>query len=403
MSEELRFSDYMSAAANDSQESVTEDAAVDTTTEPTISEPTQETVEHTEDNSAADVEPSSPVQEQEPVNFEDVMRSHGLEAPEGIDRRQLYESALQRINEGTLAMQQAAELKAELERLKSQAVAPSAAPQQSPQQATVEVEPAPNESAQEFGERLFKELKHYDNSLLQYVERDENTGRYRPRAEYGSTAVEAAQTINAYNEAEQRQAEMLLRNPSLLVKDHMGEFERMAEKKAEAIVEARLQKMQEEQQRQTEEQRQQMEAQEQQRQLSEWHESNKAKLFHLGENGEPLKSVFGDNDFSKTQVGTYFLKTLSELRSEFPGASELALRNRALREAELAVPQSQPKPAQAQQAPQKFVEQRGQAAPNQSVPPASGNELLKSEGKLQFASLARAIPENQERMTSWSH
>jgi len=337
--------------------------------------------------------PSTPVM----PTFEERMRAKGLVVPEDIDSVHLYDQALDRIAAGTQAMQEAATLRAELEKLKSQpAAAPVAPAAQAPQAA---------ESVH--AERMFMELKEYDQALTRYVERDES-GQAVPKAAYGQMAVDAAKSINDYEQAERRQAQLLLRNPHLLIKDNMSELERLAEQKAQAIVEQRLSAWQEEQTRLQETALQQTATERERAEFAAFHESNKAELFQLGSDGEPLRMPFDQDQYSPTPTGRYFMQRLNELRSEMPGVPQIKLLHLAAREAKLAVPPVQ-KPAVVDTSTpaerrQSFVEKRNDAAvlPHQNTPPASGAERVSGAPRLKFADMLRSMPEAQDVISGWN-
>lgn len=368
--------------------------------DPTDTEETPLDVSGEDTQDTAVVEQEVAPSSQARPTLEDRMRAKGLLVPEDIDPADLYDQAIDRIAAGAQAAQEAAALRAELEKLKSQPVeAPAAPAAQAP-------EPAPEPVAPN---RMFLELQEYDPSLNRYVERDES-GQAVPKAAYGSIAVDAAKAINDYEQAERRQAQLLLRNPHLLIKDNMSELERLAEEKAQALIEKRLSAWQEEQQRQQEAAARQTHEEQERVALREFHEAHKAKLFQLGSDGEPLRMPFDQDQYSTTPTGRYFMQRLNELQSEMPGVPQIKLLNLAAREAELAVPPVQKTAAVAQTATpaekrQMFVEQRNDAAalPHQNTPPASGAEGVSGAPRLRFADMLRRMPENQEILSGWNH
>jgi hypothetical protein len=362
-------------------------------------ETTEDNLEPTEtpDDSAAEEQIATPVEVR--VTLEDRMRAKGLLVPDDMDPMDLYDQAIDRITAGSQAMQEASQLRSELEKLRSA---------QQPQAIPAAATPVPQETAQEASvSRMFSELTGYDPSIARYVERDEE-GQAIPKAAFGSLAVDAARTINDYEEAERRQAQMLLRNPHLLIKDNMSEFERMAEEKANAIIEKRLSAWQEEQQKTRAEQEEAEAAHRQQSSLQEFHDANKGTLFQVGSDGEPLRMPFDQDQFIPTPTGKYFMNRLHELKSEMPNLPHITHLTLAMREAKLAVPPVQkvePEPVVATQAQQrqKFVEQRNDAAvlPHQNTPAASGSEGVSGAPRLRFADMLRRMPENQDIVSGW--
>jgi hypothetical protein len=376
---DMRFKDFLSNQEPVETEQTTEEQAIETPVEAVEQE----------------VAPSPEVL----VTLEDRMRAKGFVIPDDIDPVDLYDQAIDRIAAGTQAMQEAQQLRLELERLKNQPAVPAAP--------IATQAPVATESPTERAERTFMELKEYDPAIAMYVERDES-GRAVPKAAYGSMAVEAAKVINDYEQAERRQASLLLRNPNLLIQDNMSEFERLAEEKAQAIVEKRLSAWQEEQQRRQQEAAQMSAAEREQQALAEFHESNKSKLFQLDSSGNPLRMPFDQDQFSTTPTGRYFMQRYNELQGEMQGVPRLTLLNLAMREAELAVPPVQKQAVVETATPaekrQKFVEQRNDAAvlPHQNTPPASGAEGVSGAPRLRFADMLRRMPENQDVLGSWT-
>ncbi len=376
---DLKFADFLSDGNADEPEATVE------TPESSIQD--EAVVEQ-------EVSPSTPAR----PTLEDRMRAKGLVVPEDIDPVDLYDQAIDRIAAGAQAAHEAASLRAELEKLKSRpADVPAAPAAQAPEAA-----PEPTHA-----ERMFMELKEYDPSLSRYVDRDDS-GQAVPKAAYGNTAVDAAKAINDYEQAERRQAQLLLRNPHLLIKDNMSELERLAEEKAQAIVEKRFGAWQEEQRKQQESLAQQSAAEAERSALREFHEANKAKLFQLGSDGEPLRMPFDQDQYSTTPTGRYFMQRLNELQGEMPGVPQITLLNLAAREAELAVPPVQ-KPAVTSTATpaekrQMFVERRNDAAvlPHQNTPPASGAESVSGAPRLKFSDMLRRMPENQDILSGWN-
>lgn len=335
------------------------------------------------------------------ITLEDRMRAKGLLVPEDMDPTDLYDQAIDRINDGTRAIQEAQHLRSELERLRSTPQAAPAAP--------ALAEPVSQETQAQAASRMFSELTGYDPSISRYVDRDED-GQAIPKATFGSLAIDAARTINEYEQAERKQAQMLLRNPHLLIKDNMSEFERVAEEKANAIIEKRMGAWQAEQQKAADDRVRSEQDSQYQAGLNAFHEANKAKLFQLGTDGQPLRLPFDQNQFSHTATGKYFMNRLAELRDEIPNAPHLTHLQLAMREAELAVPPVQetaPTPvaevATPAQQRQKFVEQRNDAAslPHQNTPAASGSEGVSGAPRLRFADMLRRIPENQDIVSGW--
>jgi hypothetical protein len=332
-------------------------------------------------------------------SLESRMRAKGFVVPDDIDPEDFYDQAIDRIAAGTQAMQEAQQLRAELERLKATPASPAAPAAQAPS--------VPESPDVTHAERMFMELKEYDPALASYVDRDEN-GQAVPKAAYGSMAVDAAKAINDYEKAERLQAKRLLLNPHMLIKDSMSEFERLAEEKAQAIVEKRFSAWQEEQQRVQSEAAQLSQQERESQALNEFHENNKGKLFQLDATGNPLRMPFDQDQYSTTPTGRYFMQRYNELQSEMQGVPRLTLLNLAMREAELAVPPVQKQAVVETATPaekrQRFVEQRNDAAilPHQNTPPASGAERVNGAPRLRFSEMLRSIPENQDTLSSWT-
>lgn len=393
--DELQFSSFLPQEDDEPQQ----DAEVATDGEQTNDESdVEQSSGDSDDESQEQVAPST----EERVSFEDRLRARGFEV-DGLDPNDLYDSAIERISAASRAMQEAAELREELEKLRAaqQTAAPATPTQPAPQPAPA---PAEDESPKEFGERLFRELQQYDNSLLQYVTHDDN-GRAIPRSEYGQTAIDAAQTINSYHAAERKQAEMLLHNPSLLIREHMSDIEKLAEQKAREIFKSQIDSWQQEQEKAKQEQEAAKAAADRQQRMLDFHERNKAKIFNLGPDGEPMRMPLDPNSFSHTPTGKYFMKRVPELSQELPGVDQLRIFEIAMREAELAAPPAQAKPAPAPRAEQKkqFAQQRQAVAsvPNQDAEPAGIRELVDQAPVLQFADMVRRDPDNADVISHW--
>ena len=395
---ELRFANFLSSETPEPETQPEVDEAGAEATDGVLEH--GDTAAETEDAGSEATEQAAPEPE-ERVTFESRGRARGYELPGELDTADLYDQAWERIAAGTQAIQERDALRAELERLKSQQP-PSqyvpAAPTAQPEAAAPEAE-TPAEQVQ----RLFRELQEYDPSLNQYVTRE--NGQVVPRPEYGQTAIDAAKAIAAYERAEQEQARLLLHNPSLLIKEHLSDLEKMAEAKAQAVFEKKMGAWQEEQQKQREEHERASQERDAQARFDQWHESNKAKLFALAPNGDPMRSPFDGNETVKTPIGKYFMSRLPELERQLPGVDRLAIFDIALREAELAVPKASPQqemltPAEKAK---KFAQQRTAPSqvPNQNVPPATSHEIMSERPVLKFADMLRSIPENQEVMSNW--
>ena len=148
-----------------------------------------------------------------------------------------------------------------------------------------------------------------------------------------------------------------------------------------------------------------------QQQEYEWHEANKAKLFHLDAKGEPKMDVFGSGGFAMTSTGQRFLLELNTLRQQLPNSPELALRDLALKIATAAAPATAPAQAaapetpaapltQAQQRKQLLADTR-QTIPNQNQTPATPAQAVASSSRLRLIDMARQNPELAERMSGW--
>lgn len=340
-------------------------------------------------------------EEQPVITFESRMKAKGFEIPDEIDPEDLYDQAIERIAAAGKALEENSKLRSELEKLQSAAQqsseTPAEAAQESPQKAT--------ETPQELGERLFKELKSYDPTLNGYVKRQEN-GRVVPDPTYGNLAIEAAQTINAFEDAERQQAKLLLSNPNKLIEENRDVIKSLAKEEADRIVQERFSAWQAEELSRKEEAEKQAAEASRQRELDEFHAANRDKIFNIGQDGQPLKSAFGDQP-STTKLGQAFFRHISELQQELPqGTPEITLMKLALRQAQLEHPAtaqnapSEPKPPVQTQAEKResFIQQRSTSIPQQNTPQATPTG---DQAPRRFAALARAIPQNQEVMASW--
>lgn len=373
----------------------------------------QETVEGVTDDATSQELPETPVEAEavetdeqvEPspvarVTFEDRLRAAGTEIPEDVDPADLYDNAIERIAAGKQAMAEAEKLRAELEAYRAQQ---SQATQSVPA-APLTPSPTPEtEQAEASQARLFKSLTAPDASLNQYISRSES-GFAIPKPEYGQAGLDAAAAINGYEKAEQEQAQLLLRDPNALIRENMSEFEKLAQEKAEKIVEARFARFQEEQEARAAQQQKESQERTLQQQDDAWHEANKAKIFRLGPDGEPL-SLFDDGRPATTPTGRLFLERLKSLRQELPpGTPEISLRNIALREAELQAPAQPAAPAPVQTQAQKkeqFINQRQPVVPNQNTPMASASEAVAHTRKINFAEMIRKDPNNLDTVSNW--
>lgn len=338
---------------------------------------------------------------EERSTFEARLRSRGYDVPDDVDPEDLYDQAIERISAGTQALSELDKLRAELAQLRqAQAAQPTPQIQAAP---TQQAPAAPIAQAiAEVEQRMFRELKRYDNALEQYVTRDAR-GTAAPKPEYGAQAIEAANQINAYEKAERDQAALLLQNPHLLIQDHKAEFEKLAEAKANAIVEAHLKAWRDEQAKAQQEQTVAQQRTIAEQQQEEWHNANKSKIFKLGTDGEPLKSPFDNSQPALTATGKVFMDKYWQLQERFPNADRLACMNEALEYAQLATP---PAPVRAQthaeQRAALFAQQRKAVVPHQNVTPASSHELESDRpGKLKFSDMARFNPETAEIINNW--
>ena len=330
--------------------------------------------------------------------FAAYLQSKGLDVGD-TDPVSLHESAYERIVAGTQALSELETLRARLAQLEQS----QAAPQYSQQASQTSLPPpaAVAEAVKATEQRIFQELKRYDSSLEQYITRDGN-GQAVAKAEWGREAIDAANAINAYDRMEREQAARLLQNPNLLFQDNKSEFERIAEEKALKTVRAELEAWKAEQAKSTQEQAAAQVASEYERRANEWHMANKASLFKLGPDGEPMGEMFDKSKPATTPLGKAFFQEYHALQAEMTGVSNLVLMSKALQYAKLAVPQAAPKPVPpAQQRAALFAQQRA-SVPNQSVTPASASELeAERPSRLRFADMARFNPDNAEVISGW--
>ena len=265
--------------------------------------------------------------------FAAYLQSKGLDVSD-TDPVSLHESAYERIVAGTQALSELETLRARLAQLEQA----QAAPQYAQQIAQAQLPPpaAVAEAVKATEQRIFQELKRYDSSLEQYITRDGN-GQAVAKPEWGREAIDAANAINAYDRMEREQAARLLQNPNLLFQDNKPEFERIAEEKALKTVRAELEAWKAEQAKSTQEQAAAQVASEYERRANDWHMVNKASLFKLGPDGEPMGEMFDKSKPATTPLGKAFFQEYHTLQAEMPGVSNLVLMNKALQYAKLAV------------------------------------------------------------------
>lgn len=357
------------------------------------------------------VEPESEVRSQEPVapsaeerlTFEGYLRNNSFEIDDDVDPEDLYQRTVAEIQFAAQSRDEIARLKEQL--AQAQQLASQPAPSVSPASPATPAPVDPQPEAPAAPTTVFQELQDYDPSLRNYVEIDER-GRAIPKTEYGQAAVEAASQINAYETAAARQAELLMKNPSALIQDHMGQIERIAEEKARALLEERFSSYQEEQNKQLEEQRKQAAQAEYDSKVNAWHESHKAKVFKIGPDGEPRVDPFDPNAYAFTPLGKVFQAEYAELAQRYSSLDRLDLMQLAMDRAELKAPAAEPVQTQTPQTQlqqkQQFVEQRQtQTVPNQSHTPAPIEEVAQAFPNLSFADMIRSDPENQDTISRW--
>ena len=345
-----------------------------------------------EDTPAPEVE--QPAERQNP-SFENYMRAHGFDVPEDVDPEALYATAIERISASTQALSELETLRAEIARLKA-APAPQAAPPVAPPSIPV---PSPEQVQQVVQEqqRIFQKLTGYDTALEQLVTRD-GQGRAIARPELGVQALDAARTINQYEQLEREQAAKLLRDPRAIFEDTRADIEKLVEERANSLIEARFKAMQDQQAQREQQLTATQRAQAEEQAAMSWHEANKAKLFKLATNGEPMRMPFDESKYITTPTGTAFMTKYQSLQERFPGASRLDLMNEALEYATLAAPKAPEQVATPAQQRKAFVSQR---SPHVSPPPATASELASTRANLRFADLARGNPETAEVVSNW--
>jgi hypothetical protein len=361
----------------------------------------------TEDSSQEQEVPSTAA----PVSLAALLEKKGVQI-EGGDSEELYENVISRALAGSKAMSEVARLQAELESLR--AAAQQTTPTAPQQTAATPVSQATegNPVSEQTAAKLFRELQKYDPLLENYVERDES-GYAKPVAMYGQMSIDAARQINDYERASREQADRILRNPLAIVEDSRDMITKIAEERAKQIVESRISAIMQEQERAAREYAAANEQKSLQQQEFEWHESNKAKLFHLDANGEPKRDFLGGDGPAWTSTGQKFLQKLTELRNTAPGVPDLVLRNLAIEFASAgqspAQPQQQAQPAappaqqpvltQAQQ--RNLLANNRQAIPNSNTPTANVHQVMSSPPRLRLAEMAQLDPANAERISGW--
>lgn len=386
-----------------------------------------ETIEQTETTTAvtqdaAGTEATAEVATQEQVTPSTAAASVSLAALlekrgvqiEGGDSEELYESVVSRALAGSQAMSEVARLREELESLR--ATAQQSTPSAPQQTATHVSQPTEGTAVAQQQARLFRELQKYDPLLETYVERDES-GYAKPVAAYGQLSIDAARQINDYQRASREQADMILRNPLAIVEDSRDVIAKIAEERARQIAEEQIGAIRNEIKQEALESAAAVERKTAVQQEYEWHEANKAKLFHLDANGEPKKDFLGSDSPAWTSTGRLFLQKLGELRNQLKGAPEMTLRNLAIELATVGqapatnsvtpapVAQSAaataPAPVLTQSQQRTLLAQNRQTIPNSNTPVADVRQIMKSAPRLELSSMARLDPNNAERISGW--
>lgn len=324
-----------------------------------------------------------------------------------VDPDEIYEKMITRATLGARAQQENERLKRELESLRS-----SAAPQaqfQQPAQPLVQPPVQTPEAPAQVRQRVFRELQKYDPNIELYVQRDEN-GYAKPRADFGQSGVDAAQTINDYERASRHQAEMLIRDPHAIIRDHEDKLEELVERRAKAIVSEEFRALREEQEKSAMEWQQKDAERNAAEQENAWHEQNKSKLFRLTPNGEVATDVLSeDGSPAFTGMGRTFISKLDQLRQQLPMVNDLTRRSMALEFAELkhaqnAQPLSQPAAPAPTPTPAQQKRTLGGAMaqiPNQNIPQASVHDAVAGKTTLRLADMVLANPQNAERVAAW--
>lgn len=412
---ELTFASFLRGGNEPTGSTETQATETQPTTEPVVTqeatsgtEATTEVVENQEQ-----VAPSTAAAPG--VSLAALLEKKGVHV-EGGDSEELYESLISRALAESQATSELQRLRNEVEALRAAATQQNTSTAPSTQATSVsQTSNSEGESAAQQRARMFRELQQYDRLLENYVERDEN-GFAKPVAAYGQTSIDAARQINEYERASREQADLLLRNPLAIVKDAEEDIARIAEARARAIVEERIAAIQAEQDRRAKEQEAFQSQKSLQQQEAEWHEANKALLFHLDANGNPKSDFLGGNEPAWTTAGRKFMAKLAELREQIPGAPELTLRNIALEVAGASSPQASqatqaatqtnqpaaPEPILTQaQKKQNLLANNRQTVPNQNTPVADVHQVMAGSKVLRFADMARHHPENAERVSGW--
>jgi predicted house-cleaning noncanonical NTP pyrophosphatase (MazG superfamily) len=367
---------------------------------PLVEQPLESAIEQPQDDQSPVAENTEQVapSAEEPITFEKVLEGRGFDLS-NVDREDLYKQAAERIVQSRALQVRLQEMQRELESLKAAQTHTSAAPQ-APQPDAPPVVQQAGETPEQTAQRAFRELRPYDPQLNMLVTEDTRTGKFVPRPEFGQAGVDAARTINEYVRLERDQAAEMLRNPYRIVDDKMPEIEQRIQELAKKLMDERFQEFQTESQKREKELAAQMERQEQEHRWMQWHESNKTKIFRIGQDGQPLRNTFDDSP-ATTPVGAYFMSRLKELRADFPYEDPVKLQSLALREAELAVRPTElaPTPAQKRAA----LVQNQTSVPHQEVTPATSEELATiNSSRLKFAEMAARHPEAAPIVNAWS-
>lgn len=390
--------------------------------EPTETPVQNETIETpvVESQEASGTEATTQVENQEqvapstaaaPVSLAALLEAKGVQV-EGGDSEELYESVVSRALAGSQALSELARLREEMEALRAASQQTSTAPQNTTATPLSQTNSESETVAQQHA-RLFRELQKPDPLLENYVERDES-GRARPVAAYGQTSIDAARQINEFEQASREQADKILRNPLSIVEDSRDMITKIAEERAQRIIDEKLAAMRAEQEKAAQEWAVVEQQKSYEQQQYEWHEANKAKLFHLGPDGEPKKDVFGSGGLAMTSTGQRFMMKLNQLREQLPGAPELTIRNLALEFATAGQQQAAPAApvtpvvpeapvpvlTQSQQR-QNLLAQNRQTIPNSNTTPADVRQVAASMPQLRLAQMAVSDPANAERVSGW--
>lgn len=233
---------------------------------------------------------------------------------EDVEEEELADALLERL-------QQLEKSHKEAEARAAEAAAKLAERQQEAEKAKVEI-PKPQEQEQTKKIRKLAPLKAPDPDLQNLVEYDNELKQFVGKDKFGSAGAAAAKELNDYKKQRDQRFEMWVNeDPTQLILDEAREeIERIAEARAQAI----LDKIKAEQQTAT----QATEAEKSQAEFAGFMETVKEKLYKLGPDGQPKKNPI-TGEIVTTVAGAEFIREFNELAEMNPNVSPAALAKKA--------------------------------------------------------------------------